>query len=70
MPPPTAAASPATIRAWGSTLVQLLLRMKHNGAVEKAAAGLLALSERLLQCTHTALASLPSEWLDDILTWI
>lgn len=67
---PATCITPATVRMWGDTLLHLLLHMKHNGAVEKAAAGLLALSERLLQSNHPLLVALPTLWLDDVIAWI
>lgn len=74
-PPQGPAAHPAlfsveTITTLGDKLLHLLFHMKHVGAVEKTAAGLMALSERLLQSPNPHLAKLPGKWLDDILRHI
>ena len=47
----------------GELLLQLLLKIKHNGAVEKSQAGFIALCERLLQSPVQQLNQLPKTWL-------
>lgn len=55
--------SDSQLASLGQLVIQQLLCMKHNGAVEKSSAGLLALSSRLLQCSRPVLSNLPGQWL-------
>lgn len=55
--------SVAQLDAAGSLLVDLLLALKHNGAVDKVQTGLSLLTARLLRCDNAELALLPRRWM-------
>ena len=54
--------------AAGCALVKLLMRTRHTGVIERASLALSQVSERLLSSCSPPLASLPSEWLRDLLS--
>jgi hypothetical protein len=54
--------------AAGCALVKLLMRTRHTGVIERASLALSEVSERLLSSCSPPLASLPSEWLRDLLS--
>jgi Putative death-receptor fusion protein (DUF2428) len=60
------------VRGAGQQLLDALLVLKHQGAIATAASGFQAVCEALL-CTQgtsehsTALAQLPSMWMNDLL---
>lgn len=51
----------------GRALVSVLLRSRHTGVIERAAQGLALACERLLLSPVVELASLPAEWLAELL---
>ncbi|EFJ43357.1 hypothetical protein VOLCADRAFT_96436 [Volvox carteri f. nagariensis] len=52
------------LRQVGELLLRLLFEMKHNGAVDKTALALTAVSERLLRGSASELNGLPRPWLE------
>jgi hypothetical protein len=55
--------SAAQLEGAGAVLLDLLLQLKHNGAVDKVQAGFCALAGRLLRAEDPRLARLPGAWL-------
>ncbi|KAK9830799.1 hypothetical protein WJX74_007694 [Apatococcus lobatus] len=51
----------------GTLLLNMLLQMKHNGAVDIAHEGLCSLVKRVLKDADASLSILPSQWLDQLL---
>lgn len=43
------------------------MQLKHNGAIEKTAAGFEALCERLLYCSNPSNRALPGLWMEALL---
>lgn len=54
------------LEAIGSHFVQVLLSMKHNGAIDKTRTGFTALSDRLLRSSDPRLNKLPEIWLQQL----
>ena len=54
--------SAAELDAAGRALIGTLLSTRHSGAIEKAAAGLGMLADRLLGCGLPERAALPRAW--------
>eukprot|EP00803_Ostreobium_quekettii_P011097 evm.model.scf_1034.1 EVM.evm.TU.scf_1034.1 scf_1034:15678-35493(-) len=59
--------STADLEFFGDCLVSSLMQMKHNGAIEKTAAGFEALCERLLRCGDPPKRGLPEKWMHMLL---
>ncbi|CAM6124686.1 unnamed protein product [Calypogeia fissa] len=55
------------LEAIGSHFVQVLLSMKHNGAIDKTRTGFIALSDRLLRSSDPWLNKLPEIWLQQLM---
>ncbi|KAK9862251.1 hypothetical protein WJX84_009332 [Apatococcus fuscideae] len=51
----------------GSVLLGMLLKMKHNGAVDIAREGLCSVVKRLLKLTDASLCKVPGQWLQRLL---
>ncbi|BDA45482.1 probable thyroid adenoma-associated protein homolog [Coccomyxa sp. Obi] len=58
---------PVLLASMGERLMHFMGVIKHNGAVEKAQAGFIALTERLLREPAPALNGLPGQWLAALL---
>ncbi|GAX83456.1 hypothetical protein CEUSTIGMA_g10881.t1 [Chlamydomonas eustigma] len=52
------------LESMGCLLLQMLFKIKHSGAVEKAAMGLGSITGRMLRCSVPELSVLPSKWLE------
>ena len=55
------------VKAMGTYFLEVLIKLKHNGAVDKSATAFQALSERLLHCRQQEYRSLPAAWLEVLL---
>lgn len=55
------------LEAMGAHFLQVLLAMKHNGAIDKTRTGFIALCDRLLRSPDPRLNKLPESWMNQLL---
>ncbi|KAL2643811.1 hypothetical protein R1flu_011398 [Riccia fluitans] len=55
------------LEAIGSHFLQVLLSMKHNGAIDKTRTGFIALCDRLLRSSDPRLNKMPEVWLQQLM---